>query len=186
MRCRSTCAYVPAVIADSGRHRESPLSDTLRTPVTSLLNELLGLYWTGFAQHQTHVALVQSWGMNGLATPMAARISDEPRTIAFLLNRLIDLGGVPDFAMATPTLGTTVREVLDNDMAGQRRARPGLNAAALSAAGAHDSTTRILIEGILADEELHLAWLQTEIDLYDRLGEPLYVASRLNSSPPSP
>jgi bacterioferritin len=43
-----------------------------------------------------------------------------------------------------------------------------------------------LIEGILADEELHLAWLQTEIDLYDRLGEPLYVASRLNSSPPSP
>jgi bacterioferritin len=38
-----------------------------------------------------------------------------------------------------------------------------------------------LIEGILADEELHLSWLQTEIDLYDRLGEALYVATRLNA-----
>jgi bacterioferritin len=87
--------------------------------------------------------------------------------------------------MAKPHIGTTVREVLDNDMAGQRRAPPDLNAAAESAAGAHDATTRILIEGILADEELHLAWLQTEIDLYDRLGEPLYVANRLDT-PPSP
>jgi len=75
--------------------------------------------------------------------------------------------------------GHVVVEVLDHDMAGQQRARPGLNAAAESAAGAHDATTRILIEGILADEELHLAWLQTEIDLYDRLGEPLYIANRL-------
>jgi hypothetical protein len=32
---------------------------------------------------------------------------------------------------------------------------------------------------------LQLAWLQTEIDLYDRLGEPLYVANRLDT-PPSP
>ena len=155
------------------------MSEPQRTPVTNLLNELLGIYWTGYAQHQTHVALVQSWGIHGLAIPMAARIADEPRTIASLLNRLIDLGGVPDFTMATPNIGTTVRDVLDNDMAGQQRARPGLNAAAESAAGAHDATTRILIEGILADEELHLTWLQTEIDLYDRLGEPLYIANRL-------
>jgi bacterioferritin len=155
------------------------LSEPQRTPVTNLLNELLGIYWTGYAQHQTHVALVQSWGIHGLAIPMAARIADEPRTIESLVNRLIDLGGVPEFTMATPHIGTTVREVLDNDMAGQQRARPGLNAAAESAAGAHDATTRILIEGVLADEELHLAWLQTEIELYDRLGEPLYVANRL-------
>src|SRR5689334_446565 len=117
---------------------------------------------------------------------MATRMADEPVTIASLLSRLIDLGGIPDFTMAQPHIGTTVREVLDNDMAGQRRARPGLNSAAESAAGAHDATTRILIESILADEELHLSWLQTEIDLYDRLGEALYVANRLNTPPTSP
>jgi len=33
-----------------------------------------------------------------------------------------------------------------------------------------------LVEGILAAEKLHLAWLQTEID---RLGQQLYNADRL-------
>lgn len=158
-----------------------------RTPITDMLNQLLGIYWTGYAQHQTHVALVQSWGLHGLATPMADRIADEPLTIAVLVNRLIDLGGFPEFTVAKPHIGATIRDVLDHDMDGQRRARPDLNAAAESASGAHDATTRILIEGILADEEIHLSWLQTEIDLYDRLGEALYVANRLDapSSPPT-
>src|SRR3984893_1485195 len=92
---------------------------------------------TGRARLSTRV--MSRWssrgGLNGLATPMAARIADEPPTIASLLNRLIDLGGVPEFTMAKPHIGPTVREVPDNDVAGQRRARPGLNATAESAAG---------------------------------------------------
>jgi bacterioferritin len=149
------------------------LSEPRRTPVTNLLNDLLGIYWTGYAQHQTHVAMVQSWGTHGLAIPMAARIADEPRTIESLLNRLIDLGGVPEHITATPNIRTTVREDLDNDMAGQQRARP---ASTPRRSPLPDATTRILVEGILAAEELHLAWLQTEID---RLGQQLYNADRL-------
>ena len=72
-----------------------------------------------------------------------------------------------------------VREVLDNDMALQRHTRPMLNAAAEAAAAAHDATSRNLIEQILADEEQHLSWLETEIDLCARLGDALYFASRL-------
>ena len=158
-----------------------------KTPVTDMLNGLLGVYWTGYAQHQTHVALLQSWGLTGLATAMASRIADEPLTIASLLNRLLDLDGTPGFTMSEPNIGASVREVLDNDMAAQRQARPGLNAAAETATAEHDATTRILIEGILADEELHLSWLQTELDLYDRLGEALYVSNRLGTpTPPQP
>jgi len=56
----------------------------------------------------------------------------------------------------------------------------------LANGGLVPATTRVLIESILADEELHLAWLQTEVDLYDRLREPLYLANRLNSPPQSP
>ena len=55
---------------------------------------------------------------------MATFPSDEPLTISCVLNRLIDLGGVPEFTMAEPHIGTIVREVLDNDMAGQRRLVP--------------------------------------------------------------
>jgi hypothetical protein len=81
------------------------------------------------AQHQSHVALLDSWGVAGLAA---------------------------------------------KDLEGQRQARPTLNAAA-----EHDATTRVVLEGIIADEEQHLAWLETELDLLERLGEPLHLASRL-------
>ncbi|EIV93785.1 bacterioferritin [Frankia sp. QA3] len=155
------------------------MADTQTTPVTELLNELLGSYWAGYAQHRTHLVLVESWGLLGLAAGMAQRIADEPVTIAAVLNRLLELGGRPDFVVAKPAIGTSLREVLENDLEAQRGARPGLNQAAELAAAEHDATTRILIETILADEERHLAWLDTELSLYHRLGEPLYTAQRL-------
>ena len=68
----------------------------------------------------------------------------------------------------------------------QRLARPGLNAAAEGASADHDATTRILIEGILADEEKHLAWLEGERAILDRIGEQLYFASRLGDSAATP
>lgn len=67
-------------------------------------------------------------------------------------------------------------------MAAQRNVRPALNTIAESAATAHDATTRNLLEAILADEEQHLVWLETELALLEKLGEPLYTASRLRSS----
>lgn len=150
--------------------------------MVDLLDRLLGAYWTGFAQHQTHVALTESWGITGLAQAMQIRIADEPVTIKALLERLLDLGGQPHFTIENPVFGTSVRNVLEIDLAIQKKARPALNEAAEAAAAAHDATTRILIEGILAEEEKHLAWLETELSLLDRLGEQLYVANRLGGA----
>ena len=73
-----------------------------------------------------------------------------------------------------------MREVLENDMALQAKAKPEINAAIEVAVAAHDATSRILFEGILADEEEHFFWLESEIKLLDLLGEPLYIANRLN------
>ena len=61
--------------------------------------------------------------------------------------------GLKGLASQMRTIGATVREVLDNDMALQRHSRPMLNAAAEAAAAAHDAASRNLIEQILADEE---------------------------------
>ena len=147
--------------------------------VVDLLNGLLGVYWTAAAQHQTHAALLESWGIVGLAQGMRAHIDDEPVTIAALTDRILVLGGQPAFTLTQPTIGSTLREVLENDMAIQRAARPGLNGAAEAAADAHDATTRNLLENVLADEERHLDWLETELALLERMGEPLYLSTRL-------
>jgi bacterioferritin len=150
-------------------------------PVCTILNRLLGAVWRACAQHQSHIALIEAWGLHALADAMRIRTADEPVTIRALLNRLVDLDGTPAFTIEVPAIGVTVREIFDNDMGLQRHTRPTLNAAAEVAGAAHDATTRNLIEQILADEEQHLSWLETEIALYEKLGESLYCASRLQA-----
>lgn len=157
----------------------------LKSPV-DILNSLLGSYWSASAQHQTHAALIEGWGLAGLAEAMRARIVDEPVTITALTDRILDLGGTPAISFPPVNIGGDLRQVLENDMDLQRSARTGLNKLVEQIAVAHDATTRTLIEGILADEEEHLAWLETELALLDRLGDALYVASRLNVVSPSP
>jgi bacterioferritin len=151
-------------------------------PIHDLLNSLIGGYWTALAQHQAHIALLESWGLRGLAADMRTHIDDEPITLRQLTDRLLDLDGTPSFTIAAPTIGSTLREVLSNDYERQRTVRPALNAAAEQAAAAHDATTRRLIENILADEEAHLSWLQTELSILDRVGDALYTTSRLGTT----
>lgn len=153
--------------------------------VADTINGLLGVYWGAYAQHQMHVALLDAWGIKGLASDMGARIVDEPVTIRALSDRLLDIDGEPAFTIVAPKIGKTLREVLANDLELQAGTRPALNAAAEVASAAHDATSRIMLEGILADEEEHLSWLQTELSLLDRLGEALYISNRLNPSPTS-
>lgn len=153
--------------------------------VVQIINNLLGIYWGAYAQHRMHVALIDSWGIEGLARSMEARTVDEPGTITALSNRLLDLDGEPDFAIIAPNIGKNLREVLENDLKLQSQARPALNAAAEAASSAHDAVSRAIFEGILTDEEEHLSWLGTEIRLLDLLGEPLYVANRLHASQPN-
>jgi bacterioferritin len=155
------------------------MPNTDENVVTDALNQLLGAYWTGYAPHQTHVALLASWGLHGLAADMGTHIADEPLTIGKLLDRLLEINGRPAFTSTAPNIGADLRSVLENDMAIQRNTRPALNAIAESAGAAHDATTRTLVETILVDEELHLAWLETELELFEKLGEALYTANRL-------
>jgi len=163
-------------------HDQLDVSATIVTdnPIFTILNGLLSGLWRACIQHQTHVAVIETLGLQGLPDAMRVGTADEPVAIRGLLNRLVDLGGTPAFTIEAPAIGATVREILDNDMELQRHARPKLNAAA-ETAGAHDATTRNLIEQILADEEKHLSWLETEIVLYETLGESLYCASRLQA-----
>ena len=102
------------------------------------------------------------------------------------MQRLLDIGGTPEFTLGTPNIGASIIDALDKDLEIQRQAPAGLNAAAEAASADHDATTRVLLEGILADEERHLAWLEAERALLDRIGEPLYFASRMNTPGETP
>jgi bacterioferritin len=154
--------------------------------VVELLDRSLGGYWTAYAQHHAHHLLLESWGVRGLAAEYGARIADEPVTITALTNRVLDLESTPVLALGSPTVAADLRSLLVADMELQRTAPAALNAALEVASAAHDATTRILLEGILAAEEVHLSWLRTELELLDRLGEQLYTAARISTTGTTP
>ena len=96
-----------------------------------------------------------------------------------------DLGGRPAFTLGETKIGTSVREVLELDLELQELARPGLNAAAEATAGAHNTTSHVLFEGMLGEEE-RLSWLETELGLLDKLGDQLYLSNRLGGAASNP
>lgn len=148
-------------------------------PIHTLLNDLLAVYWKAFIQHKSHIAVIESEGASLLASDMTAKIADEPETLENLQNRLLDLGGVINFALSQPNIGTNLREALQNDYELQKNARTALNELVRQVSELNDATTRNLIEEILADEEEHLAWLEQELNLLEKLGEPLYLSKRM-------
>ncbi|MDO4440819.1 MAG: ferritin-like domain-containing protein [Moraxella sp.] len=148
-------------------------------PIHTLLNDLLAVYWKALIQHKSHVAVIESEGASLLASKMTAKIADEPQTLENLQNRLLDLGGVIRFTVCQPNIGTNLREALQNDYELQKNARTALNELVRQVAELNDATTRNLIEEILADEEEHLAWLEQELTLLEKLGEPLYLSKRM-------
>ncbi|WP_274572204.1 bacterioferritin [Neisseria leonii] len=147
--------------------------------IHELLNEMLAIYWSASIQHRSHVAVIEADGASLLASEMESKIADEPETIVKLQNRLLDLGGQISFTVKQPNIGKNLREALQNDYELQKNARVGLNAWAKIASDENDATTRILIEEILADEEEHLSWLEQELNLLEKLGEPLYLSKRM-------
>jgi bacterioferritin len=99
-----------------------------------------------------------------------------------LIARIVFLEGAPNLQKLDPLMiGDTVREVLDADLKAEYRARALYREARDAAKQAGDYVTKDLFEELMANEEGHIDFLETEIDLFDRIGEANY--GELNARP---
>ena len=99
-----------------------------------------------------------------------------------LIERIIFLGGHPNLQKLDPLrIGETLRETLDSDLAAEHDARTLYIAARDHCDSVGDYVSKNLFETLIADEEGHIDFLETQIDLYDDLGAERY--GLLNASP---
>jgi len=148
--------------------------------VIELLNEQLTSELTAINQYFLHAKMQQSWGYPRLAAHTRAESIDEMRHAEALTDRILLLDGLPNYQRLQPLrIGQTVREQFDFDMAIEveviERVRPAID----YMRGAGDVTSARLFEEILADEEHHIDYLETQLALLDRLGEQLYLAQQV-------
>jgi len=143
--------------------------------VVEYLNKALRHELTAVNQYWLHYRLLENWGYQVLAKKWRKESIEEMEHADKLVHRIIFLDGFPNMQVLDPLhIGQTVKEVLDCDLAAEMSARALYQEAATYSHGAKDYVTRDLFEKLMHDEEEHIDFLETQLDLVGKLGLELY------------
>ncbi|HEV2087275.1 MAG TPA: bacterioferritin [Cryptosporangiaceae bacterium] len=149
------------------------------------LNEQLTAELTAINQYFLHAKMQENWGYPKLAAYTRSESIDEMRHAETLTDRILFLEGLPNFQrLGTLRVGESVPEQFHCDMAIELEAIDRLRDGIVHMRSVNDVTSANIFESILADEEHHLDYLETQLALIEKLGEPLYLA-QLVSQPSS-
>jgi bacterioferritin len=168
------CASRSALIGCPRRISEEP---AMRgdAKVIEYLNKALRHELTAVNQYWLHYRLLENWGYQALAKKWRKESIEEMEHADKLVHRIIFLDGFPNMQVLDPLrIGQTVKEVLDCDLAAEMSARALYEEAATYCHGARDYVTRDLFEKLMHDEEEHIDFLETQLDLVAKLGLELY------------
>ncbi|AFC49026.1 MULTISPECIES: bacterioferritin [Mycobacterium] len=153
--------------------------------VLRLLNEQLTSELTAINQYFLHSKMQDNWGFTELAEHTRAESFDEMRHAEAITDRILLLDGLPNYQrLFSLRIGQTLREQFEADLAIEYEVMDRLKPAIVLCRDKQDSTTATLFEDIVADEEKHIDYLETQLELMDKLGVELYSAQCV-SRPPS-
>jgi len=145
------------------------------TKVIEYLNKALRHELTAVNQYWLHYRLLDNWGYKALAKKWRKESIEEMEHADKITQRIIFLEGFPNMQLLDPLhIGQTVAEVLDSDLAAELSARALYEEAATFCHQARDYVTREMFEKLMKDEEDHIDFLETQIDLVAKLGLQLY------------
>ena len=152
--------------------------------VLRLLNEQLTSELTAINQYFLHSKMQANWGFTELAAHTRDESLEEMRHAEVITDRILLLNGLPNYQrIGSLRIGQTLREQFESDLGIEldvlERLKPGI----VMCREKQDSTTANLLEAILVDEESHIDYLQTQMELMDKLGEPLYLAQCVSRPP---
>lgn len=143
--------------------------------VIDILNEALKLELGAVNQYWLHYRLLEDWGYTKLAKKERAESIEEMQHADKLIARIIFLEGHPNLQhVASLMIGQNVKEVLECDLKGEYVAKDHYMKGRALCRDKEDYVTMALFEELLADEEGHIDFLETQIELLGKLGVENY------------
>ena len=150
--------------------------------VIEYLNRALYNELTAINQYFLHAKMLKNWGLKELADHEYHESIDEMKHADKLSERILFLDGLPNFqALGKLRIGEDPREVLNADLALEYEALPLLREAIAYCEQVNDYVSRKLFADILESEEEHIDWIETQLALMDRIGDALYLQSKIES-----
>ena len=149
--------------------------------VIEYLNKALRSELTAVNQYWLHYRLQADWGVGKLAAKSREESIEEMHHADKLIDRIIFLEGHPNLQTLDPLrIGETVKETLECDLAAEHDARALYKEARDHCDSVGDYVSKNLFEDLLADEEGHIDYLETQLEMIEKMGEERYI--QLNGS----
>ncbi|QDU75494.1 Bacterioferritin [Bremerella volcania] len=146
------------------------------------LQKALSMELTASHQYQLHAAVLEDWGLDLLAKRMREEMQEELGHSDLYLNRILFLKGEPQLTFdKQPVRAESLQAIFKTDMEDEKEAIEFYTKASQQASADSDIGTRQIFEQIVLDEEGHMAWLELQLDLIERMGEAAYIAKHMSS-----
>jgi len=154
--------------------------------VIEFLNEQLTAELTAINQYFLHARMQENWGYTKLAGYTRSESLDEMRHAEVLTDRILFLESLPNYQrLFALRIGESVPEQFRCDLALEQEAIDRLRRGIAYMRSVDDVTSAKIFENILADEEHHVDYLETQLGLIEKLGEQLYLQNVTEHPSPS-
>ncbi|MFP1910558.1 bacterioferritin [Lonsdalea quercina] len=151
--------------------------------VVTHLNKLLGNELIAINQYFLHARMFKNWGFTRLNDHEYHESIDEMKHADRYIERILFLEGIPNLQdLGKLNIGEDVEEILRSDLNLELEGARDLRGAINYADSVRDYVSRDLMITILSDEEEHIDWLETELDLIGRLGIQNYLQAQLKDA----
>ena len=142
-----------------------------------LKNEL-----TAINQYFVHYRMLKHWGFDKLAKKEYEESIGEMKHADQLMDRIFMLDGLPNLQdLGKLNIAENVPEMLSSDLALERGAQATIKDGIAYCETARDYVSRDLLQDILDDTEEHIDFLETQLELIDKVGLPNYLQSQMGT-----
>ena len=151
--------------------------------VISFLNAQLTNELTAINQYFLHARMYQHWGFERIGKKEYEESIGEMKHADKLINRILMLEGLPNLqALHKVMIGENTQEMLQADLQLEKTAQKTVKDGIAACEKAGDYLSRDILTDILDDTEEHIDWIETQLELINKVGLQNYLQSQMGDN----